>query len=146
MEELKEFFSKNDLLAKHLGIELVDVRAGYAKATMEVKSFHLNFVKMANGGAIFTLSEYFFSVACNSHGNVSVAINVSISYMKAVLEGTILTAEGRELSLNPKLGTYTIDVTDDDGDLVAVFQGMAYRKKDRILDQGKKAEVSENDC
>jgi acyl-CoA thioesterase len=59
------------------------------------------------------------------------AINVSISYVKAVTEGT-LTAEAREDSLNPRLGNYTIRITDDEGDLVALFQGLAYRKRDRI--------------
>ncbi len=138
MEEIKEFFKQNDILAKHLGIELLEVGEGYAKATMEVKGFHLNGVRTAHGGAIFTLADYVFAAAGNSHGTVAVAINVSISYMKAAVEGTVLTAEGREVSVNPKLGSYTIDVRDDEGDLVAVFQGMAYRKKDRILDQGQK--------
>ncbi len=138
MEEIKEFFKQNDMLAKHLGIEMVDVSKGYAKAIMEVKAFHLNGVRTAHGGAIFSLADYVFAAACNSHGNVSVAINVSISYMKAAVEGTVLTAEGRELSINPKLGSYMVEVRDDDGELVAVFQGMAYRKRDRILDQGQK--------
>jgi acyl-CoA thioesterase len=51
--------------------------------------------------------------------------------MKAVKTGRI-TAEARELSSNPKLATYTVDIVDDEGDLVAVFQGLAYRKKDTL--------------
>ncbi len=43
-----------------------------------------------------------------------------------------LTAEGREVSLNPKLGTYDVRVTDGEGDLVATFHGMVYRKKDTL--------------
>ena len=59
------------------------------------------------------------------------AINVSISYLKAVTDGT-LYAEAKEISLNPKLGTYNVTVTNDAGDLIAMFQGMTYRKKDPI--------------
>ena len=44
----------------------------------------------------------------------------------------VLTAEARELSCNPRLGTYTAEVRDEKGDLVAVFQGLAYRKKDSL--------------
>ena len=51
--------------------------------------------------------------------------------MTAVSTGT-LWADAREVSLNPKLGSYTIDVKDDAGQLVAVFQGLAYRKKDKL--------------
>ena len=57
----------------------------------------------------------------------AVAVNVSITYMKAVSTGT-LRAEARELSANPKLGSYTVNVTDDGGALIAVFQGLVYRK------------------
>ena len=59
------------------------------------------------------------------------AINVNISFMKAAFSGT-LTAHAREVSINPKLATYTVNVTDDDGNLIAIFQGMAYRKRDKI--------------
>lgn len=62
---------------------------------------------------------------------MAVAINVSISFMKAGTAG-MLYADAREITINPKLGTYTIDITDDAGDLVAVFQGMVYRKKEHI--------------
>jgi acyl-CoA thioesterase len=51
--------------------------------------------------------------------------------MKAVSVGT-LTAEATEDSLNPKLGSYTVRIRDEKGDLVAIFQGLAYRKKEVI--------------
>jgi acyl-CoA thioesterase len=60
-----------------------------------------------------------------------VAINASISYMKSSSAGT-LYADARETSINHKLGTYTIDVTDETGELLAVFQGMVYRKKEKL--------------
>jgi acyl-CoA thioesterase len=56
-----------------------------------------------------------------------VAINVNISYIKAVSKG-ILIAKAREASLSRKIGTYSVDVTDGEGNLIATFQGMAYRK------------------
>jgi acyl-CoA thioesterase len=60
-----------------------------------------------------------------------VAINVNISFVKAAGPGP-LRAEAVESSRNAKLGTYDIRVIDPAGDLVASFQGMAYRKKDPI--------------
>jgi acyl-CoA thioesterase len=41
-------------------------------------------------------------------------------------------AEAREVSKNFKIGLYGVDVKDDQGDLVAQFQGVAYRKKDKL--------------
>ncbi len=125
--ELKEFFAR-DRFAASAGIELVDTAEGYARAVMPVKESHLNGVSTVQGGAIFTLADLAFAAACNSHGTVAVAINVSISFVKAATQGT-LTAEAREVAVNPKLSSVTVNVMDDSGDLVAVFQGMAYRKK-----------------
>ena len=62
---------------------------------------------------------------------MSVAVNVSINFITAARGGTLF-AEAHELGLNPKLGTYTVDVTDETGNRVAVFQGLAYRKKETV--------------
>jgi acyl-CoA thioesterase len=98
---------------------------------MVLHPHHWNGVDLAHGGAIFTLADFAFAAASNSHGTIAVAINVSISFLKAASTGT-LWADAREVSLNPKLGSYTVDVKDDAGQLVAVFQGLAYRKKDKL--------------
>jgi acyl-CoA thioesterase len=132
MEALKRFVEK-DHFAKHLDIEMLEYGVGRAKARMEIKKHHLNSAGTAHGGAIFSLADAVFSVASNSHGTLAVAINVSISFFKAVRSG-MLFAEGREMSLNPKLATYLIDVKDEQGSAVALFQGTVYRKKDSIAD------------
>ncbi len=98
---------------------------------MEIKENHLNGIGTVHGGAIFTLADFTFAAAANSYKTVTVAINANISYMKAATSGTLF-AEAEEISVNPKLGTYTITVTGDDDELIAIFQGMAYRKRDRI--------------
>ena len=131
-DEIKKFF-KRDRLAEYLGIELVDVSEGQAISRMKIKNEHLNGLNTVHGGAIFTLADFTFAVAANLHGNVTVAINVNISFMKAAYNAT-LTATANEVSINPKLGTYTVNVVDDDGNLIAIFQGMSYRKRDKIKD------------
>lgn len=130
MQQIKAFFNRDDF-AKHCGVELLSVSPGHAVARMVVQPHHLNGYRTVQGGAIFTLADFAFAAASNSHGKVAVAINISITYMKAVTAGTLL-AEARELSVNPKLGTYTINITDESNALVAVFQGLAYRKSEPV--------------
>ena len=132
MDQVRKLLS-NDRFALGNGIELVDVSPGYAKTRMPITEQHLNGVNTAQGGAIFTLADLAFAAACNSHGTIAVAVNVSISFMKAATKGT-LVAEAKEVTINPRLGTYAVTVTDDEGDVVAVFQGMAYRKKNPLSD------------
>jgi len=130
VENIKKFF-KNDRFAEHVGIELLEVSKGYARAKLEIRNEHLNSVGTVHGGAIFALADLVFAVASNSHGTIAMGINVSISYLKAVREGTIF-AEAKEISKNPKLASYTVTVSDQSGDTIAIFQGMVYRKKDKL--------------
>jgi len=135
MQEIRQFFSKEDLFARHAGIELVDLGPGWAKASMKIEPFHFNAARTVHGGAIFTLADFAFAAASNSHGTLAMGINTSVSFVKAAFKGT-LYAEARELSRNPKLATYSVMISDDAGDTVAIFQGMVYRKKELILPAG----------
>lgn len=130
MEKIREFFKK-DKFAEYNGIVLLEVSEGFAKAKMEITENHFNGIGTVHGGAIFTLADFTFAVAANSYGTITVAINANISFMKAATTGYLI-AEAKEISKNLKLSTYTIDVTDDNGEIIAIFQGMAYRKKDKI--------------
>ena len=130
MEIVKRYL-KNDQFAAHAGIELLSVSPGKARTKMTLQAHHLNGHGTVHGGAIFTLADFTFGTASNSHGTVAMAINASITFMKAGVTGT-LWAEAREISRNHKLGTYTVEVKDDQGDLVALFQGLAYRKSAMI--------------
>ena len=130
MEEIKRCL-KNDRFDERTNVELLSVSLGHATAKMVLHPHHLNGLGSVQGGAIFTLADYAFAAAANSHGTVAVAINVSITFMKGAATGT-LWAEAREVSKNFKIGSYVVDVKDDQGDLVATFQGLAYRKKDKL--------------
>ena len=129
-KSLERYF-KNDKFAERANIELLSVSPGRATAKMALSANHLNGYGTVQGGAIFTLADLAFAAASNSYGTVAVGIQVSISYMKAAKAGT-LWAEARENSKNHRLGSYTVEVKDDAGELVALFQGMAYRKQERI--------------
>ena len=132
MEKILKFF-ENDRFADLSNIEVVSASPGKATTQMEVKDMHLNGVGTVHGGALFTLADFTFALAANSHGTVTVAINANISYLKAVSSG-LLTAEARELASGGRIASYTVDIYNEDRDLVAVFQGMAYRKREKISD------------
>jgi acyl-CoA thioesterase len=122
-------FLQNDRFAKLLGIELLEVGEGNATAQLEIKEEHLNTVDIAHGGAIFSLADYAFAAASNSHGNIAVGINANISFVKAAGKG-ILTAVATEISRTHRLATYNILVSNSEDELIASFQGMVYRKKE----------------
>lgn len=130
MKHVEQFFERDEF-AKHCGVELVSMSPGHAIARMKIGPRHLNGYRTVQGGAIFTLADFAFAAASNAHGTVAVAINVSINFLKAGTTG-ILQAEAREVARNPKLGTYLVNITDESGSLIAVFQGMVYRKNETV--------------
>jgi acyl-CoA thioesterase len=121
----------NDRFAASSGARLVELRPGFAKAVLTVEEKHLNGVGIVQGGAIFTLADFTFGAASNSAGKVALAINTNLSFLKAVRSGT-LYAEANEVSRSRRLSTCMVRVTDDSGDLVALFQGTAYIKNEPI--------------
>lgn len=116
---------KHDRFAAANGMELVEVRPGYALARMTVEERHLNSVGTVQGGALFTLADLAFAGACNAAGRLAVGLNMSISCVKAARSGT-LRAEAEEISRSRKLSTCTVRVSNDEGQLLALFQGTAY--------------------
>jgi len=120
--------------AELLGIELLDVKPGYSRLSMVVREDMVNFNGIPHGGAIFSLADEAFGVASNSHGQVAVALNIEISYLRMVVPGTKLIAEATEEHLGKRTALYHITVSTDDGDLVASCHGVVYRKKEWFLE------------
>ncbi|MFA4909423.1 MAG: hotdog fold thioesterase [Desulfobacteria bacterium] len=123
---------QNDPYARFLGIELIEINTGYSKLRMPLKGCMHNFVGIAHGGAIFSLADHAFAAASNSHGTLAVALNMSITYISAPSEGSVLVAEAKEISLTPRTALYRIDVSTEDNKLIASCQGIVYRKKNSI--------------
>lgn len=137
-DAIKPFFEKGDRFARHCDIEVVDIAAGLAQCRMPIHDYHLNGLGVVQGGAIFTLADLAFACACNSHGTVAVAIDVDIQFMAGARpEHQWLIADAHEVTKNPRLSSCRVDVKAQDGTLIAVFQGLAYRKKDALPDIGQ---------
>jgi len=126
-------FVRRDAFARNLGIEIHEAEGGRASGTMTIRPDHRNSAGTVHGGAVYALADAVFAAASNSHGLLAMAIEVSMSYMKAIREGT-LTAEAEEVTLNPKLATYLIPVRNEKSELIALFKGTVYRKSTRIED------------
>ncbi len=131
MKDIKEFISDNDKFAAHCGIQLLEADQGTATARMVIKDEHLNGLKMTHGGALFTLADLAFAAAANSRGLAAVGINASISYIRPAGMGDILYARAREIFSNRTLSGYSVDVENESGQLVASFQGTAFKKHTR---------------
>lgn len=124
---MQELF-RNDAFAKQCGIQIVEYRPGYARCTMDVTPNHLNGIGTLMGGALFTLADFTFCVAANSHGTLAVSLQVSISYLRPCSRG-IVTAVATEVSRSSRIGVYRIEISDEQGTLLADVSATCYFKK-----------------
>ena len=106
-----------------MGMELLSVEPGRATIRMAVKALHLNGHQICHGGFIFTLADSTFAFACNSYNKSAVAAGCSIEFLKPAHEGDVLTCEAQEQVLSGRHGIYDMRVTNQRGEVVAVFRG-----------------------
>lgn len=122
-----------DACSRALGIELVEVRPGYARMRMPVRPDFLNGHQICHGGLIFTLADSSFAFACNTYNINTVAAGCAIEFLRPVAGGDVLTAEAEEQALSGRHGIYDIRVTNQAGDLVAMFRGKSAQIRGTVL-------------
>lgn len=133
MDSAVETKIRTDAYLRMLGATFEEIRPGYARVSLTVTEFMLNFHGITHGSIVFGVGDLAFSAACNAHGQVAVALDMTISFLRAGKAGDHLVAEAKEVSLGNKTGLYEITVTESTrNELVAKIQATAYRKMDKI--------------
>lgn len=127
-DAVREYFAR-DSFAQLVGVEIVESGQGYCLASLKIEPRHLNTANVVQGGAVFTLADLAFAVASNSRGQLALAINVNISFLRGVSSGVIY-AEAKETAEPNRLGAYDVLVTDEKKQIIARFNGIVYRKNE----------------
>ncbi len=117
----------HDRVTHAMGIQLSEVRPGYARVTMTVRPDMLNGHETCHGGLIFALADSAFAFACNSHNQNAVGAGCSIDYLAPGRLHDVLTAEAVEQALAGKSGIYDVKVSNQDGRTIALFRGKSHR-------------------
>ncbi|TBR18867.1 MAG: hotdog fold thioesterase, partial [Chitinophagaceae bacterium] len=102
------YMMEHDNFSQWMQVQLIEVREGYSKISMEIRKEMVNGLGIVHGGITFSLADSAFAFACNSRNNLSVALDVTISFTKAVSIGDVLTAEAKEIHNGRSTGVYLI--------------------------------------
>jgi acyl-CoA thioesterase len=125
--EVLAIMLEKDSFSKWLGIEVDAIGPGYCKLHYRINDQMLNGFHQVHGGILFSAADSAFAFACNSHGIITVALDVSITFTRPARNGDLLVVEAKEAHLGNKTGLYEIRTTNTAGELVALFKGTAYR-------------------
>lgn len=129
-----EHMYARDRATQGLGIELLEVRPGYARMQMVVRNDMLNGHAMCHGGFIFTLADSTFAFACNSYNVQTVAAGCTIEFLASAFEGERLQAEASEQSRGGKTGVYDVVVTNPEGRKIALMRGKSHQLKGAFVE------------
>jgi acyl-CoA thioesterase len=116
-----------------LQMELLYCEPGRASMRMKVREPMLNGHEICHGGLIFTLADSTFAFACNSRNHVTVAAGCSIEFLKPGHLGDVLTCEGVERIVQGRHGVYDMTVTNQRGEVVAMFRGKSTQIKGHVI-------------
>lgn len=126
MEKLKEFF-KADRFAMNAGVELLEVKPGFAKARMLVTKEHLNAGGVCQGGALFTLADLAFAAVANSRKHLTLSLSANITFLRAAKEGYVY-AEAMETFNHRRIPFIEVRIMDETEEPIAIMTSSGYRK------------------
>jgi acyl-CoA thioesterase len=126
-DQIVALMMERDRFSQWLGLQIDAVGPGYCKLHYRVTEQMVNGFNQVHGGILFSAADSAFAFACNSHGRITVALDVSITFTRPARTGDLLSVEAKEIHLGNKTGVYDIRTTNTAGELVALFKGTAYR-------------------
>lgn len=128
---------ERDALSRHFGMEIVSVAPRCVAVRMRVRADMLNGFGVCHGGVTFALADSAMAFACNTGGMVTVAVDNSCTYPKAVYEGDVLTAVAEEESATNRLAFYRVTVRRGEDELVSSFRGTVYKTSKPLLESDR---------
>jgi acyl-CoA thioesterase len=117
----------NDAFSQWLGIEILEAREGYCKLQMTMRKEMTNGFNIAHGGISYSLADSALAFASNDRGDHALSIETSIAHTRPAHTGELLFAEAIEKSHTKRFGIYEIQITNERGELIALFKGTVYR-------------------
>jgi len=124
---------QQDQFSQWLGIEVKEIKEGYSKIRMTVRSEMINGFGIVHGGIAFSLADSAFAFACNNRNVLSVALDTAINFLKPVHVGDVLIAEAKEVHNGKSTGLYHISITNQSDHVVAVFKGTCFRTNKKLI-------------
>src|SRR5882757_3736008 len=91
--EVLAIMMERDRFSAWLGLAIDEIGAGYCKLHYTIREDMLNGFDIVHGGELFSAADSAFAFACNSHGRITVALDVSITFTRPGKIGEKLTVE-----------------------------------------------------
>ena len=121
--------NSEDTFARLIGMELIELEPGFARALLPITGDKVNMYQMAHGGAIFSVADQACEAAGNSFGEPAVALQNNFHFLASGKAGDLLKATARVVNRSNRIGLIEFEVTNQEGLVLAKGQQLIYFKK-----------------
>ena len=118
LDQARAFFAHDVFASKQANVVIDAISPDKAVCSMQITPDHLNANNTVMGGAIFTLADLCFAAATNTGDFRTVSVESNITFLRAASAGS-LHAESVPLKVGKSVCFYRVEITDDDGNLIA---------------------------
>jgi acyl-CoA thioesterase len=132
-KEVADAMFARDHVAHALAMKVEQVGLGSAKLSMVVRKDMVNGHDICHGGYMALLCDSAFAYACNSYNATTVASGFSVEFLAPAKLGDTLVAVAVEQSLRGRSGVYDVKLTNQSGDVIALFRGKSARIQGEVL-------------
>lgn len=132
-QKILDILTARDRFSAWLGLQVDEIGEGFCRLHYTVTLDMVNGFERIHGGILFSASDSALAFACNSHGTIAVALDVSITFTRPAFPGEKLIVTAKNVHLGNKIGVYEIRTENEAGALVCLFKGTAYRTDKPIV-------------
>lgn len=106
--------------AKTIGLEMLELREGYAEGRIPVKEESKNPLGTMHGGCLYSLADIVSGTAATLRGNYVTTVSGELSYLRPAVDTEYVTAKAREIRFGKNLAVYRVDLVDDAGTVLDI--------------------------
>lgn len=114
LEDMQAVVARNPF-AGYIGMELLEVTAGYAKARIRLKPQYENIYGGMHGGCAYALADTLAGVAAGTYGDFVTTLGASMNYMLPVMDTQYLYCEARVLRNGGRVSVVRVELQNDGG-------------------------------
>ena len=113
--KLVQYRNERNPFSVDAGVEIIEIKEGYAKAVLRVDERKVNPIGSVHGGCLFTLADTTAGSAATSHGVWMTTLDADIHFMRPALHQKKLYAEANEIKRGANISLYSVSITDEEG-------------------------------
>ena len=108
--KLVQYRNERNPFSVDAGVEIIEIKEGYAKAVLRGDERKVNPIGSVHGGCLFTLADTTAGSAATSHGVWMTTLDADIHFMRPALHQKTLYAEANEIKRGANISVKGLDV------------------------------------